>query len=221
MSLMRLLKKWTFQLVSNVLLLFSRAYFKSEVNGLQNLPAGGPCILVSNHQSYLDILTIAMALEKKGLLYHTHWVIGKSTYRNPFLRFFFLVVPLIVVNGTVKKAEIALQNRQCIVIFPEGFYAWYKFLYDCGKEKKEPERRIGTSAAILGLKTGCSIIPMSLQGTYDAMPPYSFFPKRGDLSLRIGKPFRFEALEPEAVTDAIISEKANFIIRQIDALRQG
>ena len=218
MSLTHSLKKWTFQLISNVLLLFGRAYLKWEISGCQNLPDQGPCILVANHRSYLDILTIAMALEKKGLLYKTHWVIGKSTYRNPFLQFFFWVVPLIVVNGTVKKAEIALKDGQCIVIFPEGFYAWYKFLYDRGKEKKEPKRQIGVSAAILGLKTGCPIIPMGLQGTYEAMPPYSFFPKRGDLSIRIGMPFRFEVLEPEAVTDGVISEKADFIMGQIDAL---
>lgn len=219
MPLLHLLKRWGFWIFSNILLLFGRVYFKLEIDGFQNLPVGGPCIFAANHQSYLDILVLAMAFKKKGLLYQTHWVIGKTTYRNPFLRFLFLTAPLIVVNGTVKKAETALKAGQCIVIFPEGFYAWRKFLYDHGKEKIEPVRHVGTSAAILGLKTGCPIIPIGLYGTFEAMPPYSFFPKRGNLSLRIGSPVRFEVPEPEAVTDILISEKANFILGQIDSLR--
>jgi len=219
MPLLRLLKRWGFWVFSNSLLLFCKAYFRLKIDGLQNLPDQGPCIFVANHQSYLDILVLAMAFEKRGLLYRIHWVIGKSTYQNPLLRLLFLTASLIVVNGTVKKAETALKAGQCIVIFPEGFYAWYKFLYDHGKEKTEPVRHIGTSAAILGLKTGCPIIPMGLHGTFEAMPPFSFFPKRGDLSLRIGMPFHFVVPEPEAVTDTLISEESNFIMDQIGALR--
>jgi 1-acyl-sn-glycerol-3-phosphate acyltransferase len=220
MPLLQSLKNWGFQLIARVLLLIGQAYFRLESRDLQNLPAEGPGILVANHQSYLDIFVIAAALQKKDLLCQTHWVIGKSTYRNPFLWFLFLVAPLIVVNGTVKKAEIALKAKRFIVIFPEGFYAWFKFLYAHGKAKEEPVRRIGTSAAILGLKTGCPIVPLGIHGTYEAMPPYSFFPKRGNLFIRAGSPFRFEPPEPEAVTDTMISEKADFIIRQIDALRR-
>jgi 1-acyl-sn-glycerol-3-phosphate acyltransferase len=124
-----------------------------------------------------------------------------------------------VVNGTVKKAETVLKAGHRIVIFPEGFYAWYKFLYDHGKAEKEPARTIGTSAAILGLKTGCPIVPVGIRGTYEAMPPYSFFPKPGKLSLRIGEPFRFDVPEPEVLTDGMISEKADLIMGKIDALR--
>jgi hypothetical protein len=51
------------------------------------------------------------------------------------------------------------------------------------------------------------------------MPPYSFFPRRGNLALRIGASFCFEMPEPEAITEEMIAEKANFIMGQIDALR--
>ncbi len=218
MPLLRWLKKAGFWFFSGALLLFGRAYFKWDISGLENLPSLGPCVLVANHRSYLDILIIAIALEKKRLFYRSCWVIGKTTYRNPFLRILFITAPLIVVNGTVKKAEAALKAGKIVVIFPEGFYAWRKFCYEHGKEKERPVRQIGTSAAILGLKTGYPIIPVGIRGAYEAMPPYSFFPKQGNLSLQAGEPLFFEAPEPEQVTEAMISEKTNLIGKRIDAL---
>ncbi|OQA56391.1 MAG: 2-acyl-glycerophospho-ethanolamine acyltransferase [Candidatus Omnitrophica bacterium ADurb.Bin277] len=213
------IKRLVFRFFSRLLILFGKLWFRLTVQGYENLPVCGPCILTANHQSYLDILAIAMLLDRKELLHRTSWVIGKSTSRNPFLRPLFLVSPLIVVNGTVRKAEAELKKNRMLVIFPEGFYAWRKYLFERGKEAAEPRRQIGTSAAILGLKTGCEIVPIGIRGTYEAMPPYSFFAKPGNLCLRIGKPFRFEVPEPEEIMDGMISEKTNRVIAEIDALR--
>lgn len=203
---------------AKVLISFARIYFKIRITGLEHFPSEGPAIVVANHQSYLDVLLVAAALEEKNLLYQNYWVIGKPTYQNPFLHWLFAKAPVIVVNGTVKKAETVLKGKGTVTIFPEGFYTWRKFRYDHGKEKENPPRRIGNSAAILAIKTGCPIIPVKIQGTLEAMPPYSFFARPGKLSLVIAPPFRFDVPEPEEVTEEMIAEKAGFIMQQVDAL---
>ena len=210
---------WQYRICAGGLVLFGKNYFKTDISGLENLPSQGPGIIVANHQSYLDILIISMALERKNLLFRTYWIIGKSTFQNPFLHWLFSWAPLIVVNGTVRRAESALKAGNFVTIFPEGIYTWDKVDYDRGLLKIEPKRKIGSSAAILGLKTGLPIIPIGIQGTRECMPPYAVLPKKGNLSLVIGKPFQFEVPEPEDVTDEMISEKSNLVIRQIDALR--
>ncbi|MDD5670137.1 MAG: lysophospholipid acyltransferase family protein [Candidatus Omnitrophica bacterium] len=201
-----------------LLLFVMRTYEKVSVRGMENLPAEGPAIFVANHQSYLDIPTIGVALNEAGLIFKTYWVIGKDTIRNPYLRSFLTVAPVIVVNGTVKKASWALMNKYFIVVFPEGFYTWR--MHKARRNGTPPPPRvIGHSAAILALKTGCPLIPIGIRGTEEAMPPYSFFAKPAKLSITIGEPFRFEPPEPEQVTEELIAEKSNFIIQRIDALR--
>lgn len=197
---------------------FLRTYYKFQFEGLENLPQKGPAILVANHQSYLDVPTIGVALDKMKLIYQTYWVIGKPTSKISGLRWFFAFSPLIIVNGTVKNAEAALKQGYIVVVFPEGYYTWHKY-----KRLKEgnlpPKREIGKCAAILGLKTGAPIIPMGIRGTEEHMPPYSYAAKPGKLGLNVGKPFQFEKISGEEAPEWLVKEKSEIIISRIDELR--
>jgi len=194
-------------------------FYRMKFEGLERLPQDGPAILVANHQSYLDIPLIGMALVRRKIIYRNYWVIGKATSQISAFRGLFAAAPLIVVNGTVKRADWALGQGYMITLFPEGYYTWHKYkLMRAGKPPDLP-RKIGNSAAILGLKTGCPIVPLGIRGTEQCMPPYSYVPRPGTLELRVGEPFRFDPPRPEDMTDSLIAEKAQFIIRRVDELR--
>jgi len=206
-----------FRIATKLLAFLIEHYFGFWVEGSENFPKGGPVIVVANHQSYLDVPLIGTWLLKGKTLARVSWVIGKKTYHNPHLQWFCRLWPVIVVNGTVVKASHALKEGRILIIFPEGYYAWHRC--DCVREGKPvPERRIGNSAAILGLKTGCLIIPIGIFGTEEALPPYSLSMKRKKLGLRIGKPFHFDPPEPEQVTDEMIAKKTKFIMDCVDEL---
>ncbi len=193
-------------------------YYRFEFEGLENLPSKGPAILVANHQSYLDVPTIGIALKKRKLIHQTHWVIGKPTSKISALQWLFAFSPLIVVNGTVRNAEAALKQGAIVVIFPEGYYTWHKY-----KRIKEgnapPKREPGKSAAILALKTGVPVIPLGLRGTEEHMPPYNFLPKPGKLGLKVGVPFQLEQVAGAGAPDALVKEKSEMILSRIDELR--
>lgn len=212
------LKALSFRIFFRMLQFVVERYCGMEVRGVENLPPSGPAILVANHQSYLDIPLIGAMLYRNNLINQTCWITGKQAHKNPHLQWFYDFWHIIVVNGTVAKATAALKAGKILIIFPEGYYAWHKHkLLRVGKLGLL-KKKIGSSAAILGLKTGCSIIPVGILGTEESLPPYAIFPKRVKLSLNIGKPFSFIPPEPEEVTDAMIVEKTTFVMAKIDEL---
>ncbi|MBI4372467.1 MAG: 1-acyl-sn-glycerol-3-phosphate acyltransferase [Candidatus Omnitrophica bacterium] len=209
---------WKFKFLSGTIHILLRCLYKIEIHGLNHVPERGPAILVANHQSYLDVPLVGYVLIQRKSLHGSYWVIGKTTYASPYLHWFYACCPVVVINGTVKKSEWALHQGYFVTIFPEGFHAWNRYK---AKRKgiQEPELKIGTSAAILALKTGFPVIPMGLRGTEKALPPFAWIPKRGKLEVRVGEPFHFHKPEPEEVTDEMIAEKTKLIMQHIDALR--
>ncbi|MBI4394914.1 MAG: 1-acyl-sn-glycerol-3-phosphate acyltransferase [Candidatus Omnitrophica bacterium] len=209
---------WKFRFLSRIIHGLFRRLYKIEIHGLEHVPERGPAILVANHQSYLDVPLVGHVLIQRKSLHGSYWVIGKTTYVSPYLHWFYACCPVIVINGTVKKTEWALNQGYFATIFPEGLHAWTKY-----KARRKgaviPGLKLGTSAAILGLKTGCPIIPMGLRGTEEALPPFKWIPKRGTLEVRIGKPLCFGKPEPEEVTEEMIAEKTKLIMDQINQLR--
>ena len=211
---------WRYKSLVGFLRVLMILIFKIQIHGLERLPLKGPAILVSNHQSYLDVPLIGCALVLRKIIWQAYWVIGKVTYASPFLHWFYSNCPAIVINGTVKKGESVLNNKFMIVIFPEGFYVWNKYKWiRQGKDLNTLERKIGTSAAILALKTGLPVIPIGLRGTEQALPPFKIFPKPGCLGVQVGLPIHLGKPEPEEVTDEMIAEKSKLIMNAIDALR--
>jgi len=213
------LKTLFFRIFFRLLQFMVENYCGMEVRGAENLPPSGPAILAANHQSYMDIPLIGAMLYRNGLISQSCWVTGKQAHKNPHLKWFYDFWHIIVVNGTVAKATAALKEGKVLIIFPEGYYAWHKHKLLCVGKPDFIKKKIGNSAAILGLKTGCPIIPVWIRGTVESLPPYAIFPKRRKLSLSIGTPFTFVAPEPEDVTEQMIAEKTAVVMSKIEALR--
>ena len=210
-----------YKICVGILQVLMHSLFKIEFVGLDRLPSSGPVILVSNHQSYLDVPLIGCMYIKKKLIWKNYWVIGKTTFNSKVLNWFYSCCPTVVVNGTVKAGEAVLSKGYVLTVFPEGFYAWSKHkLIRAGSDPSTLTRKIGSSAAILALKTGLPIIPIGLCGTEEALPPFETKPKRGKLSLHVGEPIILGKPEPEEVTDEMIAEKSKLIMDRIDALSQ-
>ncbi|OGW79194.1 MAG: hypothetical protein A3G33_10955 [Omnitrophica bacterium RIFCSPLOWO2_12_FULL_44_17] len=208
------------KIVKMIILGLFRLCYRVGVEGLENVPVDKPVIFVANHQSYLDIPAIGFSLAKINVLNRLYWITGKNTFRNPGLNWFLRFCPLIVVNGTVRSALAVLDRGYCVNIFPEGYYVFQRYRYK--REGKDPdtlERKLGNSAAILALKTGLHVVPIGIRGTEEALPPFARFPRPVKIFVKIGKPFRFDPPEPEAVTPEMLQEKSEFIMKHVDALR--
>jgi len=148
-----------------------------KVNGRENLPAGGPLIVVGNHFHFLDPLMFIHLLP-----YPAEFVGGAKMPNAPtsvhFLERMFGVIP--TARGTVSRdtlygAESILRQNGVLAIFPEGG-SWATVL-------RPP--RPGT--AFLAWRTGARILPIGIDGTVGFFK--NLGKRRAAITLNIGKPF--------------------------------
>jgi len=173
-----------------------RGYFATcqsvKVEGRENLPKAAPVILVANHQSHLDALVLACALSLRLRNSVFPIAAGDTFFQTPTARIFAAAamnaLPLWRENAgrhAMEQLRSRLITEPCgYILFPEG-----------------TRSRTGQMAAfragigMLIAKSRVPIVPCHLSGTYEAMPPQRRVPRRGRITLRIGKPVVFEKTE--------------------------
>jgi 1-acyl-sn-glycerol-3-phosphate acyltransferase len=114
-----------YQIAEWIALPFVTIFTKTVIEGEHFLPKTGSVILVSNHISFVDPLTL-------GLLGHrrkrqVHFLAKDALFKKTLLRWFFTSCGQIpVARGTnnasdsLIHAQRALDKGQCVGIFPEG-----------------------------------------------------------------------------------------------------
>ena len=163
----------------------SRALWKFELNGFEQIPEDGPAILCANHISFLDSAFI-MVHAPRNISF-----VGKSEYMDSWkTKFLFPALGMIPVdreggekaNTALVAAEAVLRRGELFGIFPEGTRSRDGMLY-----------KGHTGAARLALKLMCPIFPVGVVGTREIQPPDAKLPKTGGrVSITVGK-----AISPE------------------------
>lgn len=149
-----------------------------EINGVENLPATGPLILVGNHFSFIDPVTFV-----RFAPWPIEFVGGAVTPHAPL---WTRIIPFLwgyhkLYRGTgsreaLRAAEDILKKGGILAIFPEAGN-WATVLRPA---------RPGT--AFLAARTGAPIIPVGLDGCTEVFPSL-FRGRRAKLTVNIGKPF--------------------------------
>ncbi|MDA3778942.1 MAG: AMP-binding protein [Bacteroidales bacterium] len=145
-------------------------YFRLKGKGAENLP-DGPCIITPNHQSYFDGLFV-MSFLKRKFMNKTYFYAKKKHVNNKFLSFMAKKNNVIVMDlnydlkESIQKMAEVLRLGNNLIIFPEGTRTETG---EVGKFKK--------TFAILSKELNVPVIPVAINGAYDALPRGSRFPK--------------------------------------------
>ena len=168
-----------------------RVYHRLQIVGRENLPGEGSFVLVANHCSHLDALTILSAMPIRKL----HRVFPAAAQD-----FFFVSVPRIALAAIVvnalpfnRQANIRQSLSLCkqllanpgnvLLLFPEGTRSTTGEL---------GEFKSGIGLLLAG--TNVPIVPCYLEGAYRAWPKGSRFPRPRQVRLVIGKARSYEHL---------------------------
>ena len=147
-----------------------------EIEGRENLPDGGPLLVIANHFSFIDPVAVIRALP-----YPIEFVGGAVFPHAPkivqALPKFWGYYPVFRGTGSryaLKAAEQILNQDGVLGIMPEGG-SWAEVL--------RPAR---PGAAYLASRTGTRILPLGIYGLNDIFPLQ--WGKRAKAVVKIGKP---------------------------------
>ena len=144
-------------------------------------PADGPFIFMANHQSFMDIPILAAILRPFSL----SWVALSWLGQVPFFGWAFRRLDPILVqpgnkrrNGSaMKAAKGTLIDGNSLLVFPEG-----------ERTRDGQLLPLKTSFFKLALETGVAIVPVTIIGAGQLLPPGSCKIKAGTVRVIIGRP---------------------------------
>ena len=155
---------WIHPFLKNLFGGLLRLSFRVRAEGLENIPAQGPCILVANHQSYIDGLFVSMFL-KNAFLRRMFYYAKRKHVVNGLFEWLARNSNVIIVEVgrdvqvSLQKMAQAVRAGGNLLIFPEGTRSADGQLGDFK----------GTFAA-LAMELNVPIIPIAISGAYRALP---------------------------------------------------
>ncbi len=159
-----------------------RTLLPLKIEGLGNIPAQGPAVLLANHTSFLDSIILGV-FSRRNICF----MAKNSQFDHPLMFHVLRKAHAFPVRRytpdlqAVRNAVRVVQAGHVLGIFPEGERSWDGRLLPF----KE-----GTLRLILAL--GLPVVPVGIQGAYALMPRWTGRVKRVPVSVRIGAPFRFD-----------------------------
>ena len=169
--------------------LVMRGVFRLRVEGLEHLPEEGPFVVTPNHTSYLDAFAVAAALGY-GRLRWTHWGGAGAAFSNPLNRFVSRLAQAVPVEQTgasnLAFGAGVLKREKNLIWFPEG--------------QRSSTGELQSFEAGVGMLLNhfrVPVVPVSICGTHQAMPPGKTLPWPKRIAVAFGQPLDVDDLEQQ------------------------
>ncbi len=155
----------TTRTVLAVITFFHRLYFRTEVFGIDNVPAGR-ALIIANHSGHLPVdgmlIESALMLDAK-LPVFARSMVEKWTQRLPFVATFFARVGQVL--GAPDNARRLLEAGHPLLVFPEGARGISKPF-----SKRYQLQEFGLGFMRLALETKSPIVPVAVVGGEEQYP---------------------------------------------------
>jgi long-chain acyl-CoA synthetase len=186
-----------------------RSWLNVSIMGMESIPPG-PVVFVANHQSSLDQFLVTCFLTNKQFR-KTYYLAKEFHYRATWKQWLVdrhnvvLVHPTETLSLALRKLARCLKQNSNVLIFPEGTRSPDGSLTDFKK-----------SFALLSCALGIPVVPVIINGTFEALPKGTLFPKRGlPVSVQFLKPVHPDGHTPASLT----SEIHSIIQKEVDTNR--
>lgn len=153
-------------------------FFSGRALGVNHVPQDGPVLLLSNHQSFLDPVLVALSVPReccfmaRDTLFKQPQFTHLITYLNAFP-----VKRGTADVGAIKESLRRLKRGEALVAFPEG--------------TRTPDGSVGEmqpGAILLARKSAAPIVPVNIHGAFEIWPRTEKKPKLGPIMLNYGEP---------------------------------
>jgi long-chain acyl-CoA synthetase len=189
--------------------------FDLKVRGIEKLPQSGAYIISSNHQSYLDPLILAGVLPSevfaKVFAVGTSEIFGKGFMLRLARSLRVLVVdPDANLVPAMRAGAFGLRQGRPLILYPEG-----------ERSIDGTPRIFKKGAAILSIHMQAPIVPVAIEGFYEAWPRNKPFQKFARLRMEFGDPILPppESEASEAAYEKLTAELKTRVVRMWEGLR--
>ena len=153
-----------------------------RVQGLDELPQGGGCVLIANHQSYLDGLVVSAVLPTDFAFVAKRELV-ESWLAGLFLRSLGTAfVERFDPKGSVadaRRLEDLLRAGESLIIFPEGTF-----------ERRPGLRSFYMGAFMAAAEAEVPIVPSAIVGTRSVLRAESWFMRHGNIEVKAAPPIQ-------------------------------
>ena len=182
------LGRFLYAFAKNSVIVLAKVLFFIRYKGAGNIPRTGGVILASNHASHLDPPLVGVGVPRK-----VTFIAKQELFRVPLLGWWLRQIGQISVErggggrAALNAAEKVLRDGGVIIIFPEG--------------TRTQTGRMGrghTGVAVLALKTGVPVVPVAIEGTFEAFGKGKRIIKPNRVSVVYGEPIHFDQLKSQS-----------------------
>lgn len=174
--------KWFYWCIIHIARFFFRAFFKLRIYGLEHYPQG-KAIIAPNHASNFDPPVVSSACPEE-----VHFLGKASLFDVPILGWVIRKLNTHPVSQQGSDAAVfrkiiqILERGQKVILFPEGTRTATGQLQPLEK-----------GLAFLAVKARAKILPVYIQGTFEAYGPQRKFPKlTGKITCAFGSPIEWD-----------------------------
>jgi len=162
--------------------------FDVRLHGKNYIPKNRNFLVIANHTSHLDMGLVKMALGEEGerlVTLAARDYFFDTPAKRAYFENFTNLIPMDR-KGSLREslalAGEALDQGYHLLIFPEGT-----------RSKSGELLEFKPTLGYLALSHDVDILPMYIEGAYEALPKGAFLPRAKDLTVRIGPSLRIDA----------------------------
>ena len=193
--------------------------FDVRLHGKNYIPKNRNYLVIANHTSHLDMGLVKMALAEEGerlVTLAARDYFFDTPAKRAYFENFTNLIPMDR-KGSLREslalAGEALDQGYHLLIFPEGT-----------RSKSGELLEFKPTLGYLALQHDVDVLPMYIEGAFEALPKGAFLPRAKDLTVRIGPSLRIDAYR-DRVAGLAKSEAYRVITRAAEeavrALAQG
>jgi long-chain acyl-CoA synthetase len=198
-----------------LLQMFASDRFGVQVRGREKLPVHGSYIISPNHQSYLDPILMAAFLPwpifRNLFSVGTSEIFGSGLMRR-LARWLRVVVvdPDVNLIPAMRAGAFGLRHGRILILYPEG-----------ERSIDGVPRTFKKGAAILSIQLQVPVVPVAIEGFYDAWPRGKNFQQFVPLKIQFGNPIYPppEAEASEAAYEKLTADLKSRVVEMWNGLR--
>lgn len=181
--------------------------FRIRRFGTERIPLVGACLIVANHQSHLDPPLVSMCVTRR----QSNFIARVGLFSSKLFGSFIAALNALPIRsdtsdvGAIREVIGLLEKGGAVIMFPEGSRT-------LNGEMQPFKRGVG----LLVKKSRCPVVPVAVEGCYDAWPRSRSFPKLWGqrVAVMVGRPIPHDELMAGGADAALVR-----LATEIEAMR--